>query len=103
MKFKDEEVKNIFRVVAGILLIGNIKFTKSKNNKMMPCGIKEESKEAVRYIAKNFGIEEKTLINGITIKPIMHKNKTENIFLTLNQCKRKQNRLAASLYQHLFH
>jgi myosin heavy subunit len=102
LKFKESEVKDMFKIIAGILLLGNIKFNKSKNIQMMPCGLKEKSKTAVKFVTKNLGIDEKTLIEGITVKQITHKGKTENIYLTKRQCKRKLDGIAVSLYHFLF-
>ena len=93
--FTDEEIKEIFKIIAAVLLIGNIKFN-VENNK---CTL--ENRDIYENICKLLNIEPEPLLDAITRKYMPSEKKYGGSF-EKNQIKSYFDGLAKELYNRLF-
>ena len=93
--FKDEEIKEIFKVVSAVLLIGNIKF-KVENN---VCTL--QNKDTYENICKLLNIESTPLLDALTRKYMPSEKKYGGAFGE-SQIKSFFDGLAKELYNRLF-
>ena len=93
--FSDEEIKEIFKVISAVLLLGNIKF-KVENN---VCTL--ENKDIYENICKLLNIESESLLDAITRKFMPSEKKYGGSF-EQNQIKSFFDGLAKELYNRLF-
>ena len=93
--FTDEEIKEIFKVISAVLLIGNMKF-KVENN---VCTL--QNKETYENICKLLNIESAPLLDALTRKYMPSEKKYGGSF-TENQIKSFLDGLAKELYNRLF-
>ena len=93
--FTDEEIKEIFKVISAVLLIGNIKF-KVENSK---CDL--ENKDVYENMCKLLNIESEPLLDAITRKFMPSEKKYGGSF-DQNQIKSYFDGLAKELYNRLF-
>ena len=93
--FTDEEIKEIFKVISAVLLLGNIKF-KVENNKCIL-----ENKDIYENVCKLLNIESEPLLDAITRKYIPSEEKYDGPF-EYNQIKNFFDSLAKELYNRLF-
>ena len=93
--FTDEEIKEIFKIIAAVLLIGNIKFN-VENSK---CTL--ENKDIYENVCKLLSIEPEPLLDAITRKYMPSEKKYGGSF-EKNQIKNYFDGLAKELYNRLF-
>ena len=93
--FTDEEIKEIFKVISAVLLIGNIKFKVNNNI----CTL--ENKEVYDNVCKLLSIEAEPLLNAITRKYMPSEKKYGGSF-EQNMIKAFFDSLAKELYNRLF-
>ena len=93
--FTDEEIKQIFKVIAAVLLIGNVTF-KVENNQ---CTI--ENRDVYDNICKLLDLESEPLLSAITRKYMPSEKKYGGSF-DANQIKSFFDGLAKELYNRLF-
>ena len=94
--FSEDEILNIFKIVASILLIGNIKFIK----KVKKCDI--ENLYVVKNICDLLQCEEDVLIKALTLKINIINGESIESPLTLENCITSRDSLAKEIYNRLF-
>ena len=93
--FTDEEIKQIFKIISAVLLIGNIKF-KVENSKCIL-----ENKDIYENICKLLNIESEPFLDAITRKYMPSEKKYGGSF-EKNQIKSFFDGIAKELYNRLF-
>ena len=94
--FSEDEILNIFKIVAAVLLIGNIKFIK----KVKKCDI--ENLYTVKNICELLQCEEEVLIKALTLKVNVINGESIESPLTLENCITSRDSLAKEIYNRLF-
>ena len=94
--FSEDEILNIFKIVAAVLLIGNIKFIK----KVKKCDI--ENLYTVKNICELLQCEEEVLIKAVTLKVNVINGESIESPLTLENCITSRDSLAKEIYNRLF-
>ena len=94
--FSEDEILNIFKVVASVLLIGNIKFIQ----KVKKCEI--ENIYVVKNICDLLQCEEDALIKALTLKVNVINGESIESPLTMENCITSRDSLAKEIYNRLF-
>ena len=94
--FSEDEILNIFKIVASVLLIGNIKFIQ----KVKKCEI--ENIYVVKNICDLLQCEEDVLIKALTLKVNVINGESIESPLTMENCITSRDSLAKEIYNRLF-
>ena len=100
LNLSDAEIKVIFKVLAGILHLGNIEFKKGKNT-FSTIG-KDVMNGAVKYAAAHLGVEAGKLARAVTERDLTNQSETVHKALTVQEAVAARDALAKHLYNNIF-
>ena len=93
--FNEDEILSVLKVLAAVLLIGNIEFKKGDVNEI-------QNLEIVKNICDLLKCKEEYLINALTLKITVIKKEIFTNALSLEDCISSRDSLAKELYNRLF-
>ena len=94
--FTSEEINSILKIIAGVLLIGNIKFVQ----KGKKCDV--ENIYVIKNICELFQCNKEDLIKALTLKIIVINNEIIESPLSMENCVTSRDSLAKEIYNRLF-
>ncbi|KAF3831713.1 hypothetical protein GH733_000525 [Mirounga leonina] len=102
----DEEKLDLFRVVAGVLHLGNIDFEEAGNTSG-GCNLKNKSTQALEYCAELLGLDQDDLRVSLTTRVMLTtaggtKGTVIKVPLKVEQANNARDALAKTVYSHLF-
>ncbi|XP_032072182.1 unconventional myosin-VI [Thamnophis elegans] len=102
----DEEKLDLFRVVAGVLHLGNIDFEEAGSTSG-GCTLKNKSAQSLEYCAKLLGLDEDDLRVSLTTRVMLTtaggtKGTVIKVPLKVEQANNARDALAKTVYSHLF-
>ena len=100
-KFTEKEKDNIFKILSGILYLGNIEFIKKNNQENLD--IADKNKEDLQNASEFFGIDYKELRNILTYQKKSIKDVNEyNDYYDKEKAENIRDSIAKELYSKLF-
>ncbi|XP_077972837.1 unconventional myosin-VI-like isoform X3 [Styela clava] len=98
-----DEMFHLFRVVAAVLHLGNVKFEDSGGSSG-GCMVCDSSVETVRIVAKLLGLDQEALTEALTTRSMTSAGETNTIKVPLKeeQASSAREALAKAIYSHLF-
>uniref|UniRef100_A0A183V3G8 Unconventional myosin heavy chain 6 n=1 Tax=Toxocara canis TaxID=6265 RepID=A0A183V3G8_TOXCA len=100
LMFKDAEIWQIFRILAALLHIGNIKYTATILNNMEATEIKD--KAGVTRVAKLLQVDERSLVNALTTRSLITRDERVVSCLSAEQSLDIRDALVKGIYGRLF-
>ncbi|VFV42079.1 Hypothetical predicted protein [Lynx pardinus] len=102
----DEEKLDLFRVVAGVLHLGNIDFEEAGSTSG-GCNLKNKSNQALEYCAELLGLDQDDLRVSLTTRVMLTtaggtKGTVIKVPLKVEQANNARDALAKTVYSHLF-
>ncbi|KAK2494337.1 hypothetical protein MC885_017199, partial [Smutsia gigantea] len=102
----DEEKLDLFRVVAGVLHLGNIDFEEAGSTSG-GCNLKNKSAQSLEHCAELLGLEEEDLRGSLTTRVMLTtaggaKGTVIKVPLKVEQANSARDALAKTVYSHLF-
>ncbi|XP_054554938.1 unconventional myosin-VI isoform X2 [Talpa occidentalis] len=102
----DEEKLDLFRVVAGVLHLGNIDFEEAGNTSG-GCNLKNKSAQSLEYCAELLGLDQDDLRVSLTTRVMLTtaggtKGTVIKVPLKVEQANNARDALAKTVYSHLF-
>ncbi|XP_036773344.2 unconventional myosin-VI isoform X3 [Manis pentadactyla] len=102
----DEEKLDLFRVVAGVLHLGNIDFEEAGSTSG-GCNLKNQSAQSLEHCAELLGLEEEDLRVSLTTRVMLTtaggaKGTVIKVPLKVEQANNARDALAKTVYSHLF-
>ncbi|KAM6186632.1 unconventional myosin-VI [Rhynchocyon petersi] len=102
----DEEKLDLFRVVAGVLHLGNIDFEEAGNTSG-GCNLKNKSTQSLEYCAELLGLDQDDLRVSLTTRVMLTtaggtKGTVIKVPLKVEQANNARDALAKTVYSHLF-
>ncbi|KAJ6665842.1 hypothetical protein lerEdw1_001314 [Lerista edwardsae] len=105
----DEEKLDLFRVVAGVLHLGNIDFEEagSTSGSISGCTLKNKSSQSLEYCAELLGLDQDDLRVSLTTRVMLTtaggtKGTVIKVPLKVEQANNARDALAKTVYSHLF-
>uniref|UniRef100_A0A915BGX9 Myosin-VIIa n=1 Tax=Parascaris univalens TaxID=6257 RepID=A0A915BGX9_PARUN len=100
LMFKDAEIWKIFRILAALLHIGNIKYSATILNNMEATEIKD--KTGVSRVAKLLQVDERSLVNALTTRSLITREERVVSCLSAEQSLDIRDALVKGIYGRLF-
>ncbi|XP_017350030.2 myosin VIa isoform X1 [Ictalurus punctatus] len=102
----DAEKLDLFRVVAGVLHLGNIDFEEAGSTSG-GCNLKKQSSQALKHCAELLGLDEEDLRVSLTTRVMLTtaggaKDTSIKVPLKVEQANNARDALAKAVYSHLF-
>ncbi|VDD94921.1 unnamed protein product, partial [Enterobius vermicularis] len=98
--FKEPEIKTIFKILAALLHIGNIKYSATMLNNMEATEIRDRA--GVARVAKLLQVDERTLVNALTTRSLVTREERVVSCLTAEQSLDVRDALVKGIYGRLF-